>query len=51
MKLNMDEFYRKKVDDAFAKYDRRKDGVLQEDEARNFIIEHCKFEFGKEPDE
>ena len=47
----MDAFFRKKVEDAFAKYDDNNDGVLQEFEARDFIIEHCKFEFGKIPNE
>ena len=49
--INMDAFFRKKVEDAFAKYDDNNDGVLQEFEARDFIIEHCKFEFGKIPNE
>jgi len=51
VKLNMDQFFRKKVEDAFAKYDANGDGVLQEFEARDFIVEHCKFEFGKIPSE
>ena len=47
----MNDFIWQKVDAAFAKYDTNKDGRLSMDEAREFIEQRCKFEFGKEPSE
>ena len=47
----MNDFIWQKVDAAFAKYDVNKDGKLSLQEAREFIEQRCKFEFGKEPTE
>ena len=47
----MTDFIEQKVKAAFAKYDANADGQLSLEEAREFIVERCKFEFGKDPSE
>ena len=49
--LKLNDFVWQKVDAAFAKFDTNNDGKLSVQEARLFIAERCKFEFGKDPSE
>ena len=51
IKIKMTDFIQQKVKAAFAKYDANADGRLSLEEAREFIVERCKFEFGKDPSE
>ena len=51
IKIKMTDFIQQKVKAAFAKYDANADGQLSLEEAREFIVERCKFEFGKDPSE
>ena len=51
VELKLNDFIRQKVEAAFKKYDINKDGLLSMEEAREFIEQRCKFEFGKDPTE